>query len=147
MRMKQRQKELALIWWGLFIVWLVLTVSLSGQDGSGSYAPSNTVSSKPWQFFHKLFPNLEESEFRFYVRKLAHFGIHFVLAFFCFRASRYTFKTRPAAFFVAVTLTITIAVFDELIQMEAPGRVSIPADAIINAVGAIIGTIVSLLFG
>ena len=142
---KQR-RELALIWWSLFIIWLMITVSLSGQDGTGSAMLSNTISAGPWRLIHRCFPQLRYEDYHLCVRKLAHFGVHFVLAFLALRAMRYTFSHFGVALIVVAIVTVIIAIFDEAIQVQTPGRVGIISDAVINLAGVFAGIFVSSFF-
>ncbi len=135
----------ALMWWIVSVAWIVLAVYLSGQNGSDSATLSGGIASSSFDFIRRIFPGLLYVRFSFLVRKLAHFAIHAILAFALYRASINSSRHRRKCVALAVTLLIalTVALIDELIQLEAPGRYSTATDAGINVFGAFIGTFIS----
>lgn len=140
MEKKQRRELKIVFWWTLSILWMALTMYLSNQIGSNSSALSNRVAKSIWQPLYDLFPSLEFDEFHFAIRKLAHFAVHAVLAFSIFRAAWHSFRKKGAALFLALVVAGGIAVFDELVQLRAPGRVWAVTDMGINLLGVSLGT-------
>ncbi|MBR3319886.1 VanZ family protein [Candidatus Saccharibacteria bacterium] len=137
------RKKHAIIWWLVSIVWLSLTVYLSSQIGSESANLSRTIAEFSWNLLSKFLSKLGFARYHFYVRKLAHFFVHAVLAFTVYRASNYSFKRKGAVVAFTLILVTSVAVFDEIIQLQAPGRVSTSMDAGINLLGVCIGTCLS----
>ena len=143
MEIKRTRRIKALIWWTLSTLWLTLTVYLSNQVGTGSAALSQNLARSIWTPLLKLFPELDFEEFHIFVRKLAHFGVHMILAFSIFRASNYTFRRKGTALFITLILAGFIAFANELVQLRAPGRVWTIVDTGLNLLGVFIGTCLS----
>ncbi|MBQ3293862.1 VanZ family protein [Candidatus Saccharibacteria bacterium] len=139
-------------WWSLFAIWLVLTVYLSSQNGSGSSDVSSWLADKLWRASNVVTKALLDrgmsfATFHLLVRKLAHFTVHLFLAFFAVRASAWSFSQRREGLRFAWILSICLAVFDEAIQLLAPGRVSALLDGGINLAGVTLGALISSLLG
>ena len=139
-------------WWTAFGLWLVLAVYLSSQNGSGSSDVSGWLATKLWRVSNALTKVLLDrgisyATFHFCVRKLAHFTVHLVLAFVTMRASAWSFPRREEATHFTVVLALFMAIFDELIQLVAPGRSSVALDGVINLGGAVVGLLVSSRLG
>ena len=143
MEIKRTRRTKALIWWTLSILWLALTVYLSNQVGENSATLSMAMARSIWTPLLKLFPELDFEEFHIFMRKLAHFGVHMVLAFSMFRASSHSFRRKGVALFATLTLAGLIAFVNELVQLRAPGRVWTMTDAGLNLLGVFIGTCLS----
>jgi len=147
---KIRQKRI--FWWAVFGLWLVLTVYLSSQNGSGSSDVSSWLAAKLWRASNAftrtmLDRGISYSTFHFYIRKLAHFTVHLVLAFVTVRAAAWSFATKKDALRFAFALTVFLALFDEAIQLAAPGRTSAVLDGAINLSGVLVGLFISSRFG
>lgn len=140
----QRRKK-AIIWWVVSVLWLALTIFLSSQVGSDSASLSTRIAKVVWSPLNKIFPGLSFKDFHYLVRKLAHFGVHAVLAFNVFRASWHSFRKRGAALATTIILAGTIAVINELIQLNAPGRTWAVSDVGLNLLGISIGTCFSAI--
>ena len=135
-----------MIWWLVSIVWIMLALFLSGQAGDSSALLSDGIAEPTYGIIHRFFPGLSYAGYGMLVRKLAHFGLHAVLAFALFRASSYSFRRKGAALATALIIALIVALFDELIQLEAPGRYSTVMDAGINVFGVFVGTSLSAIF-
>ncbi|MBR3131141.1 VanZ family protein [Candidatus Saccharibacteria bacterium] len=135
----------ALIWWIASIAWIILAVYLSVQNGDDSALLSDGIASTSFEFLRRIFPGLRYVRFSLLVRKLAHFAVHAVLAFALYRASINSSRHRRKGAALALTLVIAllVALIDELIQLEAPGRYSTATDAGINVFGVFAGTFIS----
>ena len=131
--------------WALVILWLILTVYLSQQSGNESSATSSWLAHKLFRIFEMLGINVSYSAFHAVLRKIAHFGIHFVLAWLGYRALLISCDRRRNAIIVTLVLFGAIALFDEAIQSIAPGRAMMLFDATINLSGVILGTIIGIL--
>ena len=143
MENKCTKKTRALTWWAVSVLWLALTLFLSNQVGSSSYVLSTKTADSVWTPLVKLFPGLDAEDFHFFIRKSAHFGVHAILAFSVFRASFRTFRRKGVALIFALALSGIIAIFNELVQLRAPGRVWAITDAGLNLLGVCIGTCLS----
>lgn len=131
--------------WTLVILWLILTVYLSQQSGKESAATSSWLAHKLFGIFGAFGINISYSIFHHIIRKIAHFGVHFVLAWLGYRALLVNCEKRINAIIITLMLFGSIAVFDEAIQSMAPGRAMMPTDALINLSGITLGTIIGIL--
>lgn len=135
-------------WWTAFGLWLILTVYLSSQNGSGSSDISGWFATKIWRASNVLTRVLLDRgisyvKFHFYIRKLAHFTVHLILAFTATHAAVWSFSSRKTALRFAIALTVFLALFDEVIQVAAPGRASAMFDGVINIFGVMVGLLIS----
>ena len=131
--------------WTLVILWLILTVYLSQQTGTESSATSSWLAHKLFRIIELLGINVSYSAFHAVLRKIAHFGIHFILAWLGYRALLISCDKRRNTILITVTLFGAIALFDEAIQSIAPGRAMMLFDAMINLSGVVLGTIIGII--
>ena len=147
----KKQKSKRILWWGLFAIWLVLTIYLSSQNGVGSSSLSTRISTKLWDSIRSVFGvhflPMRFVTFHYLVRKIAHFSVHFLLAFFLVRASCWTFPSRRTAMIFAWSAAAIISMIDEILQLGVPGRFGAVFDAGLNVSGAIFGSFFSSLIG
>ena len=131
--------------WILVILWLTLTVYLSQQSGIESSATSGWLAHRLFRIFEFLGINISYQVFHAIFRKIAHFGIHFILAWLGYRALLISCNKRRNAITVTLVLFGAIAIFDEAVQGIAPGRAMMLFDALINLSGVLLGTIVGFI--
>ncbi|MBR5389093.1 VanZ family protein [Candidatus Saccharibacteria bacterium] len=147
----KKQAYKRVLWWGLFAIWLTLTVYLSSQNGVGSSSLSMRISKTLWNGIRSAFGihflPMHFITFHYLVRKAAHFTVHFLLAFFLVRASCWTFQSRKTAMIFAWSAAAVISMIDEALQLGAPGRFSAVFDAGLNVSGAVFGSFFSSLLG
>lgn len=134
-------KRRLLLRWVLVLGWLALTVYLSQQPGIESSATSNWLARLLFRVVRHFRPSTSFAVFHHLVRKAAHFGIHFVLAWLGYRAFVLCLDKRLYAVVSTLALFGLIAVFDELVQSMAPGRAMMVGDMLINVAGVACGTI------
>ena len=79
------------------------------------------------------------------LRKLAHVGVHMVLAALAYRAMVISIDNKKMAIGMSWLGCCMVAAFDELIQLAAVGRVSDPRDMMLNLLGVSVGIIVGVL--
>ena len=146
-----KQKSMRWFWWSLFAMWALLTFFLSSQNGDGSASLSQDLALWIWRGMRVVFgdsvTHIKFLVFHQVFRKVTHFAVHMVLAFFLVRASCWTFSSRKTALWLSWVLAISIAVIDEVVQLVAPGRVSMLYDAGLNLGGTVLGAFISSLFG
>ncbi len=133
-------------WWLIAIACLVVALLLSNQIGTDSARLSNKTARSIFDPLLKLFPNLTEEDytnFHFFFRKCGHVLVHAAVAFSLLRALWYTFGRKTPAVFLALLIAFCIALFDEIVQIRAPGRVWAVKDIGYNTVGSIIGICLS----
>ena len=151
MQTMSKQKSMRWLWWSLFVVWAILTFFLSSQNGDGSASLSQKIALWFWRGTRLVFGG-SVSHIRFIVfhrffRKMTHFVVHMILAFFLVRASCWTFSSRKTALWFSWIFAILIAVIDEAVQLIAPGRVGTFYDAWLNLGGITLGAFISSLLG
>ena len=135
-----------LFWWLVTIVCVFAALFLSNQIGASSAALSRKAAQTVYSPLAKLFPNLSQDdyeEFHFFFRKLFHAVVHAAVAFSLLRACWYSLERRVPSVFLALAIACAIAIFDELVQLRAPGRVWEISDAGINLIGAVVGICLS----
>ena len=131
--------------WTLIILWLIFTVYLSQQTGAESSATSSWLAHKLFRIFELLGIDVSYRAFHAVLRKIAHFGIHFILAWLGYRALIVSCEERRNAIIIALMLFGAVAIFNEAIQSIAPGRAMMFLDAVINLSGVLLGTIIGII--
>ncbi len=140
------------LWCSLFVLWSLLIIFLTTQNGSESGEFSGFIAEKIWRALNRplglLFGHtMSFSAFHFFIRKLAHFSVHFVFAFIAIRATIWNFSERRPALVFAWIVAILVAILDEAAQLSVPGRASAVTDAGINLAGVFFGAFLSSLLG
>ena len=126
---------------GLLIAWLGLTVFLSEQTG----AESAKISGKLTRMIIKAFSlTIDPVRLENFMRELAHFGIHFVLAILAYRAFL-TLTREKTSVLISLLLCGAIAAFDELTQRAIVGRAKEVNDLLLNLFGVSLGVNLSYL--
>lgn len=132
--------------WLLFVISLFAAIFLSQQIGSDSSKLSEWITEGVQKVLSFIgIKGLKKSVLHSYVRNYAHFGVHLVLAFFCYRAFAGSIPRFKPALLLTLVLSIGIAFFDEYIQHQVPGRVFEVNDLLLNVSGVSLGTIISIL--
>ncbi|WP_088013352.1 VanZ family protein [Gottfriedia acidiceleris] len=78
----------------------------------------------------------------FFIRKLSHFSIYLLLAYFATRLAKLYVKN---SFFVGVIFSILYAASDEFHQSFTANRTPLVHDVVIDSIGALIGACLFLL--
>lgn len=126
---------------GLLLAWIGLTIFLSEQSG----VESAELSSRLAKWTIKVFKlKIEYARLHDFMRELAHFGIHFVLAVLAYRAFLTIMREKPSIF-VSLMLCGIIAAVDEFMQVGIPGRAREIYDLLLNFLGVSLGTNLSYL--
>ena len=131
--------------WSAVLAWLALTIYLSQQSGTDSAKLSSGITKvvmKSMGFF-----GIHESTatVHYCLRKMAHVGVHLVLAILAYRAMAISVNSIRVTVGVSWLGCCVVAAFDELIQLAAVGRASDPRDMMLNLLGVSIGIIVGVL--
>ncbi len=140
----------SLLLWILFFVCIVLIAYLSSQDGSATKNTSLYLSEKLACLF---FPNSGPErviEIDYYIRKIAHVGLFFLLGGFLFCACYFTFS--PVTFkhhaIIAVLTSLTLAFLgfvDEWRKQFIDGRHFDLSEVALNIVGALSAVLLCLV--
>ena len=126
---------------GLLFAWLGLTIFLSEQSGAESANLSSELAKWLINTFSLTIPHTRLNAF---LRELAHFGIHFILAILAYRALLTVFNEKLNTFISLISCS-AIAAFDELSQQHIVGRAREVNDLILNLLGVSLGIIVGYL--
>jgi len=126
---------------GLLIAWLGLTIFLSEQTGAESAKLSGKLTKLVMKAFSLTIDSIRVENF---LRELAHFGIHFVLAILAYRAFLTLMREKPSVL-VSLLLCAAIAIFDELTQRAIAGRAKEVNDLLLNLFGVSLGVNLSYL--
>ncbi|MCI8394412.1 MAG: VanZ family protein [Bacilli bacterium] len=127
--------------WILFFGWLGLIFSFSAQQGSDSLELSNRFAIWMKQFFSTF--AWIPFDWEFLVRKLAHFGLYFVLGAFAYWVSPEESKNRKRRIFCAFLLCILYAAFDECHQLFVAGRDGKIMDVFLDGAGSFFGILIA----
>jgi len=131
--------------WFLATAWLIFTVYLSRQPATDSAAVSGGLAYSIYLFLGRLNINVSYKLLHVILRKIAHFGIHFVLGWLGWRALSSSCNQKRNAVIIAVILYGSIAILDELIQSIIPGRSMQAADFAINLSSILLGICAGVL--
>lgn len=132
--------------WIFFITSLCLAVYLSQQIGSESTKVSEWITDIVQKLLNWIgLKGIKKRIIHSYIRDYAHFGVHLSLAFFGYRAFAGSLPKFKPALALSLFLSLAIAIFDELIQQEVPGRAFEISDMALNISGISIGTLISIL--
>ncbi|EIT86247.1 hypothetical protein A374_06596 [Fictibacillus macauensis ZFHKF-1] len=82
----------------------------------------------------------------FFIRKLSHFSVYFLLAILLYRALAPHCKRLGWRFFFAWVVTIAYAASDELHQHFTPGRSMHAEDVMLDSFGGLVGLLLALAF-
>lgn len=88
-------------------------------------------------------PNIQFSNFNYYVRKNAHFFQYFIFGIFLCAAIRNFKLYKTSEIFLVLFLMLFFPVLDEFIQKFVPGRTSAVLDIIIDFSGGTLAMILS----
>ncbi|WP_209121589.1 VanZ family protein [Alkalihalobacillus sp. BA299] len=81
----------------------------------------------------------------FFIRKGAHFGVFFILGFFCYRLFRAYSTPQWKSIFYSLVFVIVYASLDEFHQSLTPNRTPLVADVILDTIGGIVGITIAYL--
>ena len=140
------------LWCSLFVLWASLIIFFTAQNGSESSEVSGFIAENLWPLFKQPLSftvghEISRSAFHFFIRKLAHFSIHFIFAFIAVRAVVWNFQKRRPALIIAWHIAVFVSILDEAAQLSVPGRYGVVADAGINLAGTLLGAFLSSLLG
>lgn len=134
-----------IIRWILALIWLCLTMYLSMQSGKDSASVSGWLAQSFSHLIESVGISVDYSTFHVLVRKLAHFGVHLILALLIYRAFIVTQNYQKSAILLTLFTCMVVAAFDEGIQSVSPGRAMMLGDMMINLFGVTCGTILGIL--
>jgi len=137
---------LRVVFWLAFFAWGGVCVFLSRQDGAGSGRFSLFIARTIYGLLPQTMQEqVEIAALHALAREFAHFFIHFVLATLSGLAFITTIQNSLAAFVVSFSVSVLIAVGDELVQLLAAGRAFEFLDLGINLIGVVAGSLFSIV--
>ena len=132
-----------IIYWVPVIIIMIIIYSLSMDGSTASDYKSNGLADLIISIFH--LKNINPFYLNVLIRKVAHFGIYFILGYFVINA---LFKTTSLNIFSIFILSLLICIFyacsDELHQLLVPGRSGEIRDIILDSSGS--GIIILLYY-
>ena len=131
-----------LLRWLAVVVWFCLVVFLSQQAGPESADTSNWFAVQIVRILH--LDSVDYLLFHAILRKVAHFFVHFILAWLTYRALSISYKLEANTIIGCLLICCTVAIFDESIQNIAPERAARVLDATLNLLGVLAGTFVGV---
>ena len=121
----------------LLIIWMSIIFYFSHQDATDSSSLSNGFISNIYSFITGKEATLEVLEkYSYIVRKLAHFGVYFILGLISFNVM-YQFKVKYKYIF-AFLIGFLYSVSDEIHQIFIPGRAGQIKDILIDSSGTLL---------
>lgn len=133
--------------WIPVIVWMMIIFYFSHQPAQQSSELSTGVTKLMTEMINYLIPKLEidYTSYTFYIRKLAHIFVYFVLGCLLIRAFERRFKITYKQIISAFLICLLFAISDEVHQLFVPGRSGEFRDVVIDTIGATFGIIIYLL--
>lgn len=127
--------------WAPVVVWMIVMFNFSTDAFSSAHTTP---------YLSKLFPRLPAAHIEIImlaIRKLGHWSEYFILAWLLMRALNREFSGYSATrrMMWSVVLAVVYAISDELHQSFVPSRDARAMDVMIDALGAICGTLTSYL--
>jgi VanZ family protein len=140
----QKKKFTIIALWWLFVLWLVVAVVLSSQNGTETASTSHQVSQFIIQLFHM--PETKLDIFDAFLRKLAHMVVFLLLGGLLYIALYETLETKKYIWLWVGISCSTFAIFDEVKKSFIAGRHCQWDEAGLNLFG-VLASVVLLKFG
>lgn len=131
--------------WLLVLIWLAFTIFLSRQNGASSSTLSGGVATGLSGFLAKIGIKVNYYSFHAFLRQMAHFGIHLVLAILFYRALVLVCGGFKTSICLSLLFCGLVALYDEYVQYYRPGRVFDLEDIALNLLGVSLGVILGIL--
>lgn len=134
--------------WKLWLLALVvsicvmaLIVRFSAQPGADSNDFSKGIAGRILALFQNAIPDLTMDGLNFFLRKLAHFTLYFVLG--CSLTGVFMKQHKVPAVLAALLTGTVFAASDELHQMFSDGRSASVKDVLLDTCGVAVGSILA----
>lgn len=134
--MPKQHKQHKLLFPILSILWVIVILSFSLQDGSRSSLQSGVITTTIQSILSNIGIDIERQLLSFLIRKTAHFTEFFILGVFV-KQSSFDLKNNFPIF-----LACFVPILDETVQSFVPGRAMAITDMVIDLVGIICGMII-----
>ncbi|ERJ11273.1 VanZ family protein [Haloplasma contractile] len=134
------KSPLAVISWGLVLLWMAVIFYLSAQVADESSQLSSGITEVVGNTIQRILPFKFDSEhLHFLIRKGAHFTAYFILGLLTINAFRVSGLNRKQDIQTALLVCILYAISDEIHQLYVPGRSGQVTDVLIDSAGAVTG--------
>lgn len=133
--------------WLLSLTTTILTMAVifgfSGQSAADSSVLSGGITAKILPWVQYAFPDVTVDELHYFLRKLAHFTVYFVLG--CSLTANFSIQDRVPPVLCAIAAGGLFAASDEFHQLFSEGRAGRIEDVFLDTCGVAAGSVV--LFG
>lgn len=139
--MTEKQRKIRMIIsWACILLWGILAVILSRQDGNTTSEISYGISDRLEVLLSYMGINIRAERINEIIRKAAHIVIYLVLGGLLYYALAYTFRQRSKqSLILAITLCLSASSLDELQKLFIPGRHCDPGEMFLNSIAGIVG--------
>ena len=134
--MPKQHKQHKLLFPILSILWVIVILSFSLQDGSRSSLQSGVITTTIQSILSNIGIDIERQLLSFLIRKIAHFTEFFILGVFV-KQSSFDLKN-----IFPIFLACFVPILDETVQSFVPGRAMAITDMVIDLVGIFCGMII-----
>jgi len=118
---------------------IVIFISSSIEGDESAAASMGIVN------YIRLVIDIDADLLNFLVRKTAHVAVFFILSFCVTNAVKYVTFSGSHVFLISWGISSAYGVLDEIHQYFVPGRVCALSDMLINAFGALLGTVLAYM--
>lgn len=142
-REKGRGKALRIALWGLTVLWTLLALFLSLQDGEGTGRLSMTIADWLARLLNGLGWHGDVSRLHDALRKNAHVFVFFVMGVLFSGGMLVSFGGKFKTFAVSFLICGAIATVAEVLKVRIPGRHLEWGETWLNVLGVLCGTIIA----
>lgn len=139
--MKSKKRRLWLFSLAVSFLVMAVIVCFSAQPGAASNGFSKGIADRLLWMVRKAFPDVTLGELNFFLRKLAHFTLYFILG--CGLTGAFSRQRRVWAVVPAIFVGACFAASDELHQMFSDGRSASMKDVLLDSCGVMAGSLLS----
>ena len=148
-----KKKAAIAVSWLLVFLWMGFIFFMSAQDSTNSSAYSRPIAESVVDFQVKYHLNQDHGytavqyldEVESTVRKIAHSTIFFILSVLVSMSLLLGDTKRSRVLFISIALSLLYAFMDEFHQFFVPGRASEMADIMLDMLGILLGTALTLV--
>ena len=149
---KSKKKVAIALSWLLVFLWMGFIFFMSAQDSTNSSAYSRPIAESVVKFQVKYHITQDHgytalqylNEVESTVRKIAHSTIFFILSVLVSMSLLLSDIKRSRVLFISIALSLLYAFIDEFHQFFVPGRASEMADILLDMLGILLGTVLTL---
>lgn len=136
-----KKRHLWLLSVAVSIAVAVLIIYFSSQPSVESHELSNGLAARILAQLREIFPNVTLNELDFFLRKMAHFSLYFILG--CSLTGVFSRQKKLPPVLLAIFAGACFAASDELHQMFSDGRSASAKDVMLDTCGVAVGSLLS----